>query len=79
MHKIETIIVQFLPDHVHYESSGKYKGKYLVQWGGVSDKPSKLGKLQVWESPYDTREEAQEVLKSYKAHTLPFPIFVGKK
>lgn len=62
--KPETIIVQFVPEHVFSDTSKK-ETKYLVQFAGVSDKPSKLMRLQVWDQPFDTRKEAEDTLKEY--------------
>lgn len=51
--------------HLHPRVVGDRKGKYLVQFAGTSMKNSaKLGMLQVWNIPFNSREEAQEYLNA---------------
>lgn len=61
----ETIIVKFVSDYV-YADTRKSETKYLVQFAGFSDKGSKLMRLQVWDMPFNTREEANSTLNEYK-------------
>ena len=60
MKKSEIIIVQYVQDFVYTS-----KDKYIVHFAGVSDNPRKLMKLQVWEMPFDTFEEANETRRVY--------------
>ncbi len=61
----EMIIVQFVSEHIYADTKGK-EIKYKVQVAGVSDKPSKLMKLQVWDIDFDTSKEARETLEKYQ-------------
>jgi hypothetical protein len=61
---METIIVQYVSENIYADTSKK-EIKYLVQFCGVSDNPKKYMKLQVWEMPFDSIENAKETLNVY--------------
>lgn len=63
MKRPEMIIVCFVHDHIHMDS----KGKFNVQFAGVSDKPSKLMQLQTWMMPHDSMDEATTVRDDYQS------------
>ncbi len=56
------IVVSFVHDHIHMDK----KGKYCVQFAGVSDKPSMLMELQSWTMPHETMEEAIKQRDDFK-------------
>ena len=65
MNRAESIIVMYVFPRVFTESKPVEK-RYVVSIAGVSDKPSKLMRPQVWEMPCNTKEEAQSTLDEYQ-------------
>lgn len=78
MKRPETIIVQFVHDYIRYDEKKK---RHMLQFAGVSDKPTKLMHLQVWDMPFNSAQEARETLDSYleKIKKGSFLIFLMPK
>lgn len=69
--RVEMIIVQLVGKIVYPD-----KDKYLVQIAGVSDNPRKLSRLQVWDMPFDSREEAQKKFDEFQKNIKKGPFFI---
>jgi hypothetical protein len=65
MKRPEIIIISHVHDHVSFVEKGKNANKYIVQFSGVSDKPSMLMRLQIWDMSFDSAQEAVTTMKKY--------------
>ncbi len=54
----------------------KLKTKYLVQFAGVSGSGKKLMRLQVWDMPFDSMEEAKKTLADFLEKTKDGRTFI---